>query len=142
MSREQRFVNLYSTLGLNTENGTINRAEIKAYCAGMAVLDEIIRVVIDEQNVAKPVDLTWDELNDYLGDDPFDISVVDKFVAIVVANYEKIGVLVQNWFSPFCKVILYGDGLPWSRLDKTWSEIHRRAYRWSMINTMPNITEV
>lgn len=134
MTREDRLVGLYSALGLNVQPETINRAEIMAYCAGLGMLDDMIKVTIDENTISKTFSLNYDEFYDYLGDDPLYFHIGSSFVNVYEANLAKIGLLVRDWFSPFCKVIMNGDGVPWDKMNLTWNAIDKMSYRWSMIN--------
>ncbi len=136
MSRIDRFCELYSTVGLCTDDHSLGRAEIMAYCAGMDMLEDMLGVVIDEEHTSKGCVADYDELKKFIGDDPLDFGIDKKYICLYLYNPDTIGIVTKNWLSPFCKVILNGDGLPWSKINLSWSEFNRRSYRWSMLDTI------
>lgn len=136
MSRLDRFINLYSRLGLSTEDGTINRGEIAGYCTGLDILDNMICVNIDGMISREyPLD-NENYVNDY------ERVIIDKTydghsVTINQSIPDEVGIMVHAWISPFFDVYMSGNGVCWNdRRAIAWRELDKILYRWSMINTM------
>lgn len=137
MTRFDRIVGLYNQLGLNTEQGTFNRAEICGYCAGMDMIDNQMSVCIDEEHIARSIEFNFTNLiNDLIGlaDDMMLYGTSFKFIN---ADINRIGYFAKNWCIPYLAIYLDGNGVSWNEhYGKSWRELENRHLRWSMIQTM------
>lgn len=136
MTRFERLVNLYNQLGLCTDEGTINRGEIAAYCMGMRIVDEVSGITIDEGMISIPYCLNNEtRARDFTPCIP-SFAITNHTVLLDTDDYEHVGEVVHAWFNPFFDVMFNDSGVPWKRMKReSWSRIDKRNYRWSMIDT-------
>lgn len=139
MASFERLINLYNQLGLNTEAGTFNRAEIRGYCAGFDMLNDVIGVSIDEKNISKSVDFLLEEFINELISVADDMLNSSKGYTFLLADYEKVGHFARSWLIPYYDVYLDGNGMPWQSYNKRWIDIDNMLLRWSMIETLGGV---
>lgn len=139
MNRLNRLINLYSQLGLNTDVGTFNRAEICGYCAGMDMLDSLTSASIEEKYVSKNSDFSTSNYIANLQEVAGDIEVDGLDIMLKSADIDGVGAFVNNWCVFFANVYLDGNGMSWQGYNKSWRELDNRLLRWSMIDTIGGI---
>lgn len=139
MARLDRLIQLYSQLGLSTDAGTFNLAEIKGYCAGMDMLNDFLGTHIDEKYISKPVDFSLNNWVDELLKVAEDMIIENEEYTFVSPMVDVVGQYVIDWLLPYWCVYLGGSGVPWNDYNDSWIDLDNRLLRWSMIETMGGI---
>lgn len=142
---EERLVDLFSVLGLNTDRGTFTRAEIKGYCAGIEAAHSILSAAekkifsADRDEYKPPQDYTGENFTAALAAIGGSYSVIAGTVEIQGVAAADLTEMWHTWGYPFTRVICSGSGPDWNLVDSaalSWSEIDRLALIWEMIETM------
>lgn len=144
-SSMDRLVELFSILGLDTSEGTITRAEICGYCAGLEAASRDIASI--EESIFSPdrkeympkMDYTQINYSSQLQQIGGICGYVDNMVRIIRANPLKLGEFWNQWGYPFVLVQQGGVGTSWKKIDDSMSCWHKNddmLLLWSMIDTM------
>ncbi|MGN0531742.1 MAG: hypothetical protein ACI4IN_02990 [Eubacterium sp.] len=144
-SAMDRLISLFSMLGLNTDDGTITKAEIEGYCAGIDAMameiNETEEIIFSSARTeyAPLQKLTTQNFEAALQELGGSYSGFQRKMILYQIPPDKLGEFWQKWGIIFLLVRCAGQGASWDIIDagnSTWHSNDNLYLLWNMIDTL------